>query len=112
MSWYNTIVLSFCNSEWDSDQLNPPQDLKPLVEINKWLVNSGFKTLTDLNEAGHLGSNAVLLGGCYNYLDVEEFCLFVQSLPWRFLEDVQILFWGDNDSKFSVIEFPMAEENH
>jgi hypothetical protein len=108
MSWYNTIVLSFSCAEWDEEELRPPRNFEPLKKINAWLRRHGFDPLSDLSEAGDLGSNAVLYGGCYNRLDVEEFCECVQSLRWRSITDVQVLFWGDNDSKFTVIEFPLA----
>lgn len=107
MSWYNTIVLSFGCNEWEEETLRPPKSFEPLKKINKWLKQHNYDSLSNLSEAGDLGSNAVLFGGCYNYLDVDEFCRFIQALKWRSIEDVQILFWGDNDSKFTVIEFPL-----
>src|SRR5439155_944924 len=48
---------------------------------------------------------AVLFGGCYNHLDVDAFVTYVGQQEWKAREDVQILFWGDNDSKCSVLGF-------
>lgn len=108
MSWYNTVVLSFGNNEWDEEELRPPKSFVPLKKINQWLKKHHFEVpLSDLGEAGDLGSNAVLLGGTYDGLDVEKFCQFIQTLKWSSLENVQILFWGDNDSKFKVVSFPL-----
>ena len=109
----NTIVISFSSDEWDEEKIRPPKTFKPLKQINKWLQQHHFGPLSNLSEAGDLGSNAVLFGGCFDSLDVDEFCRFIQTLKWRSIEDVQLLFWGDNDCKFTVIEFPLeAHEVH
>jgi hypothetical protein len=107
MIWYNTVVLSFSCDEWDEETLRPSKRFEPLKKINKWLEQHNYEPLSDLSKAADLGSNAVLFGGCYNKLRVDEFCQFVQTLKWLSIEDVQILFWGDNDSKFTLIEFPL-----
>jgi len=109
MSWYNTIVISFSCNEWEEETLKPPKNFKPLKDINRWLKQRKFDPLTDLTARKTLGSNAVLYGVCGNFLDVEEFCEFIQTLKWRSLEDVQLLFWDDNDVKFSVIGFRRAK---
>jgi hypothetical protein len=36
---------------------------------------------------GWLGQNVCLFGGCYNKMDVEEFCDLVASLKWRAMEN-------------------------
>jgi hypothetical protein len=104
VSWYNTVVVSFSSDEFDGDE--PPLDFGPLRKINAWLKRRKFRPLSDLNR-GKLGSNAILFGGCFDYLDVNQFCVCVGRQKWRHIEDVQILFWDDNASKFSVIEFPL-----
>ena len=106
MSWYNTVVLSFSCAEWDDETSFPPKSFNPLRTINKWLKQQTYAPLANLTKLGDLGSNAVLFGGCYNHMDIEAFCQLVQSVEWRNIEDVQILFWSDNDVKFSVITFP------
>lgn len=57
---------------------------------------------------GWLGQNVCLFGGCYNhFIPHEEFCEMIQSLPWRCLSDVRLLFWDEEDETFTTIEFPM-----
>lgn len=106
MSWYNSVVLSFSHGEFDGDE--PPPEFGPLQKINSWLQRQKYDRLSDLSE-GTLGSNAILFGGCFNNLDIEAFCECVQKQKWAYIDDVQILFWGDNDSKFSVIEFALPQ---
>jgi len=50
-----------------------------------------------------LGSNAVLFGGSFDGLKVDEFRECVKSQKWNYVQDVQILLWEDNASSFSVI---------
>ena len=68
---------------------------------NRWLKRQGFDALADLNSPknGKLGSNAVLFGGCYDYLDVDAFLELLAEQVWKHPEDVQVLFWDDNASK-------------
>ena len=106
MSWYNTVVLSFSCGEFEGEE--PPKDFGPLRQINAWLKRHKFRALADLSK-GTLGSNAILFGGCFNNLDVDAFCACVGKSKWACIEDVQILVWGDNDSKFSVIEFKLPK---
>lgn len=103
MSWYNSVVLSFSTGEFDGEK--PPAKFGPLRKINSWLKKRKYDSLSDLS-GGTLGSNAILFGGCYNYLDVGEFLERVNEQKWAYPEDVQVLFWHDNASKFSVIHLP------
>jgi hypothetical protein len=80
MSWCNTIVLSFTPNEWDEETLRPPKSFKPLKAINKWLSQRDYDALHNMSQTADLGSNAVLFGGCYNYLDVPEFCRFMPDV--------------------------------
>ena len=107
MSYHNTVILSFSNGEWDEETMWPPKAFKPLKKINKWLSKHDFEPLVNLGKKGDLGSNAVLFGGTYNHLDVEAFCEVIEAIKWRDLDDVQMLYWSDQDSKFSVITFPL-----
>lgn len=106
MSWYNTVVLSFSCGEFEDEEDDSNHDCAALRKINAWLRRRHFEALSDLNSAsnGNLGSNAVLFGGCYNYLDVEAFIEFVGQQDWKHSDDVQVLFWDDNASKCSLIE--------
>jgi hypothetical protein len=105
MSWYNTVVLSFNCGEYEDEDDERNQDCEPLRKVNAWLKRRRFAPLTNLNsyETGVLGSNAVLFGGCYNYLDVAAFCKVVWKQKWQYPEAVQVLFWGDNDGQFTVL---------
>ena len=38
-------------------------------------------------------------------LDITAFCEHVAVQRWQTLEDVQVMYWDDNSSKFTVIEF-------
>ncbi len=107
MSWYETVVLSFRCDEFEDEEDESNQDCEPLRKINSWLKRRRFEPLTNLNsyENGVLGSNAVLFGGCYNYLDVEEFYDCVQRQKWNAIEDVQLIHWDDNASKFDLFQF-------
>ena len=107
MSWYNTVILSFSCDEFDDEHDEANHDCVALQSVNSWLKRQKYSKLADLNshKSGKLGSNAVLFGGCYNYLDVEAFIKHVGLQEWKAREDVQILFWGDNDSKCSVFGF-------
>ena len=109
MSWFNTVILSFGSNEWDEETLWPPKTFKPLKKINKWLAKESLEPLVNLGKKGDLCSNAVLFGGSYDGLDVEAFCKLVESIKWRDLDDVQMLYWSDQDSKFSVITFPFLK---
>lgn len=108
MSWYNTVVLSFSSGEWDEETLWPPPTFKPLKLINRWLKKSGLEPLCNMGKKCDLSSNAVLFGGSYDGLDLEEFCKMVAAIEWRYPDDVQMLYWGDDSDKFTVIEFPLA----
>lgn len=105
MSWYNTVVLSFSCDEFEDEGDESNHDCAALRKINGWLRQRHFEPLTDLNSArtGKLGSNAVLFGGCYNYLDVDGFIEFVGQQNWNHSDDVQVLFWDDNASKCTLI---------
>ena len=105
MSWYNTVVLSFSSDEFEDEEDESNQDCAALRSVNAWLKRQRYDVLADLNpyKGGKLGSNAVLFGGCYNHLDVEEFTAFVGRQKWKHPDDVQILFWDDNASKCSLI---------
>src|SRR5262245_32257726 len=103
MSWYNSVVVSFSSAEFDGEK--PPRNFGPLQKINTWLKRRRFEPLVNLNSANVLATNAVLFGGCYNYLDISDFCALVREQKWCCPDDVQILFWDDNASKFSVIGF-------
>jgi len=108
MSRYKSVVLSFNSDELEGDfysQLSF-KDCEPLRKIDAWLKRRGYDPLAPFRPS--LGSNAILFGGCYNKLDIDKFCKFVQKLNWGSLEDVQILYWDEEDSKFSVIGFPLA----
>jgi hypothetical protein len=103
MSWYNTFVVSFSCGEFEGEK--PSKNFAPLKKINSWLKQQGYDDpLLDLTE-GYLGSNAILFGGCYNRLDAGAFFDCVGSQPWRYPDDLQVLFWDENASKFTVIEF-------
>jgi hypothetical protein len=102
MSWYNSVVLSFSSGEFDGE--SPPRAFEPVRNINAWLKKEGYGRLTDLSK-GTLASNAVLFGVCSNNLDIEGFCECVEEQTWEWPEDVQVLFWDDNSTKFTVIEF-------
>ena len=106
MSWYNTVILSFSSGEWDEETLWPPKSFKPLKKINIWLAKRQLEPLCNMGKKCDLCSNAVLFGGSYDGLDVEAFLKVVNSIKWRFQDDVQILYWSDQDDKFSVFEFP------
>lgn len=107
MSWYNTVVLSFSSDEFEDEEDESNHDCTVLRSINAWLKRKRYDALADLNpdKGGKLGSNAVLFGGCYNYLDVEALSAFVGQQKWKHPSDVQILFWDDNASKCSLIKF-------
>lgn len=108
MSRYQSIVLSFDSDELEGDfesQLTF-KDCGPLRKIDAWLKRQGYEDLLrDLGEST-LASNAVLFGGCYNKLDIDAFCACVQRQKWKSLEDVQLLFWDEESSKFELITFP------
>src|SRR6478672_5243959 len=108
MSWYNTVVLSFSCDEFEDEEDESRHDCAPLRRINSWLKNHGYSKLSDLNSYrnGKLGSNAVLFGGCYNYLDVDAYLEVVGQQEWKHRDDVQVLFWDDNDSKCSLLALP------
>ena len=103
MSWYTTVVLSFSTGEFDGEM--PPKDFEPLLLVNAWLKQQKFSKLSDLSR-GKLGSNALLYGGCYNHLDLDEFMKVVGQQHWQDREDVQMIVWDGDDSQFSVIGLP------
>jgi len=105
MSWYNTVILSFNCNEYEDAEDETNQDCAQLRRVNAWLKRRHYTPLWNLNSihSGHLGSNAVLFGGCYNYLDVDGFCRAVRRQRWQDPQDVQIIFWGDNDERFTVL---------
>ena len=100
MSWYNTVVLSFSAGEFDGEE--PPKNFGPLKKINAWLKRRHYEPMENLSR-GTLGSNALLFGGCFNRLKVDEFLECVKGQGWNCPNDVQLLFWSDNASKFSMI---------
>jgi len=111
MSRYYTIVLSFSDEEFEKfegEEYQPPdlRDCEPLRKIDAWLKRRHYEPLLCLS--GSLCSNAVLYGGTYNKLDFEKLFNFVQGLKWHSIGDVRILFWDEEDSTFSVIEFPLT----
>ena len=108
MSYYNTVILSFGSNEWDEETLWPPKTFKPLRKINKWLAKRNLEPLCNMGKKCDLCSNAVLFGGSYDGIFLDEFCEVIHSIKWRSIEDVQLLHWGDESSKFTVIEFPLA----
>ena len=107
MSWYNTVVLSFGSHEFEDEKNPARQTCAPLRAINARLKQIGYDALTNLNpyRPGKLASNVVLFGVTGDRLDVAAFCEHVAAQRWQTLEDVQVLFWDDNSSKFTVIEF-------
>jgi len=111
MSWYNTVVVSFSCDEFEDEQDESCHDCEALRKINAWLKGQRYSPLADLNpyKGGKLGSNAVLFGGCYNNLDVDQFLQFVGHQKWKDPNDVQVLFWDDNASKCSLCEFTLKK---
>lgn len=109
MTWYNTVVLSFSSNEFDDE--DDPHVLygncQPVRKIDAWLKRRGYQPMANLAELGSLCSNVALFGGCYDGLDVDAFCKYVQKLKWQSVEDVRVFFWGDNDDKHTTIEFPL-----
>jgi hypothetical protein len=102
MSWYATVALSFNEEEGDEkDRSN--HDCGPLRKINTWLKrHGGYDPMENLN-TGLLATNAVLFGRSYNHLDVEEFCKVVLKQKWKYPSDVQLLFWGEEDTRFAIL---------
>lgn len=107
MSWYSTVILSFGSHEFEDEKNPARQTCAPLRTINARLKKIGYEPLTNLNpyRRGKLASNVVLFGVTGDGLDVTAFCEHVAAQPWQTPDDVQVLFWDDNDSKFAVIEF-------
>lgn len=111
MSWYETVVLSFSCDEYEDEEDESCHDCAGLRGVNAWLEQEGYSPLVDLNtfDGGELGSNAVLFGGCYNYLDVDRFLKVTWGQEWKHLQDVQVLWWDDNASRFTVIQIYESE---
>src|SRR5688572_24172259 len=107
MSWYNTVVLSFGAHEFEDENNPANQTCAPLRAINARLRKIGHDRLTNLNpwKPGKLASNVVLFGVTGDGLDVTAFCEHVAVQRWQTLDDVQVMYWDDNSSKFAVIEF-------
>ena len=114
MSSYDSIVLSFSALEYDDEDRDEEdlcsRDCEPLWKVGEWLEQHHGQTLVDLAGTA-LGSNAALFGFCFNYLEIDELCQYIQGLKWRVLEAVRLLHWGDEDDRFTCIEFPLKESN-
>jgi hypothetical protein len=84
-----------------------------IKEINTFFDLPGYKQkpfvdVDDLEEKGWYGGSKMLETpialGAFNYLDVGALCEHIRSLQFKEPENVQLIFKGQDDERFSIID--------
>lgn len=116
MSWIWNVMLSFGDEEfWEEDEEEALEDCKALQSINSWLEADKVRKygpLTNLAPCATgngTGMSANIYGGGFKHLDMDIFIQLVESQPWHDRDSVQLFIQGEQDSKFTLIEFDAVQ---
>ena len=81
-------------------------------KIKKWLQGR-YDTCSLYHVAGRAGGNKVMqcdvLMGAFNYMNVDEFITYLNSLNWDNLYGIQLLIKDEHDERFSFWECKLGK---
>ncbi|HEY9851572.1 MAG TPA: hypothetical protein V6D28_19030 [Leptolyngbyaceae cyanobacterium] len=106
MSWVTDILLLFSLGEVYDDDGEEIEEVTPLININAWLQEHGWRTLDDLCQCVNTGKSmqSRVYGGAFNFLKIDDFIKIVKTQEWREPHNVQLLIKDEEDEKFTLYE--------
>ena len=117
MSWIWNVILSFSDEEyWVEDEEEVLQSCAAIDSINIWLQADEVRNYGPLNDltacvtGNGVGMNANVWGGGFKHFDIDEFIAVVDRQPWHDRDSVQLFIQGEEDRKFTLIEFTDSPE--
>jgi hypothetical protein len=106
MSWVTNVILLF------HIQDTYPSKPNPIVEINNWLEDEdndygpfrGNVAKCDACCGGYRVGETPVYFGAFNHFPIDDFVEMIKKAKWSAPEAVQILYKGQEDDKFTMIE--------
>lgn len=107
MSWVTDVILIYGLRELTNDDGDMIHDHSPCLEqINEWLHAHSHVPLVCFSESDGFekAMQACVYGGAYNHFKISEFMKFLETLPWRQRDCVQLLTKDEEDERFLMTE--------
>jgi hypothetical protein len=106
MSWVtNVLVLCHFGECMTHDELIGKVLPGPFAVINEWLSSKNLGEMARLDPmtlGGGKAFQAVVAGGAFNYLPIDEFLTMAFAQTWEQPDSVQILIRDEDDVRFSL----------
>ena len=105
MSWVTDVLLCANLVERFDENFQLQDTCAPIEEINSWLKERDLGELADLSThmaTGGKACQAVVYGGSFNHLDLQEFKTLVFSRNWRQPESIRLLINDEDDEAFHL----------
>jgi hypothetical protein len=113
MSWVTDVLLLTGLQEGFDENFETLEEIPAIKAINVWLEQNEFGTLDELHEhvlGGGKAMQALVYGGAFNFLRIEEFIRLVRAQPWQEPDNVQLLLKNEDEGRFRLYDFPGGEQ--